>query len=375
MQVAKKFNVLELYAGTGRCVEPFREWTRTKRIALVDNNEYAARVYRANFPSATYATHDVGIVRSSELLSLSGGRVDILLGCPPCQGFSDCGLKNPRDPRNRLMTRFVEIVEDLKPKALSFENVPLVANSRRYFRFLRALERLNYVWTASIVNAALWGSCQSRQRLMLVAVHSSLGVTPKLPRPTHGGARDYFSYSKEEMCKLKDDLVGMLGKTPATQRLEDGLPHCTGTTLGRRSIPTIEETIGDLPAVGTPNAATLNHVKWNHSTPTLRRMGQIKEGARWRGAADHFSQTYGRLHRRGLSRTITAYFANAGSGRFWHPTENRSLTLREAARVQGFPDSFRFLDGGDRENCHLVGNALDKALANISFTAIRDCLS
>src|SRR5687767_990184 len=109
MQVVKKFNILELYAGTGRCAEPFRCWPRTKRIALVDNNEYAANVYHANYPAAIYATHDVGIVQSSELLRLSDGRVDILLGCPPCQGFSDCGLKNTRDPRNRLMTRFVEI--------------------------------------------------------------------------------------------------------------------------------------------------------------------------------------------------------------------------------------------------------------------------
>jgi len=102
-------------------------------------------------------------------------------------------------------------------------------------------------------------------------------------------------------------------------------------------------------------------------------MGQICEGARWSGGRDHYSQAYGRLHRKGLARTITGFFPNAGSGRFWHPCENRSLTLREAARIQGFPDDFRFLKN-DSENCVLVGNALDKALADLTFGMIRACL-
>src|SRR6266436_3462292 len=162
-----KFNILELYAGTGRSVEPFARWPRTRKIYLVDNNQYAADVYLHNNPKANYAVYDLDKVRSSKLLSFSEGRVDVLLGCPPCQGFSDCGLKNARDPRNRQMTRFEEIVRDLRPRVLALENVPLVVASGRFKNFVRSLEEQDYLWTAAVVNAALYGSCQSRQRLVL----------------------------------------------------------------------------------------------------------------------------------------------------------------------------------------------------------------
>ena len=76
----------------------------------------------------------------------------------------------------------------------------------------------------------------------------------------------------------------------------------------------------------------------------------------------------------GLARTVTTYFGNAGSGRFWHPTENRALTVREAARVQGFPDSFRFYGDESVRNSRLVGNALDSALAEMQYEAIRQAL-
>jgi DNA (cytosine-5)-methyltransferase 1 len=102
-------------------------------------------------------------------------------------------------------------------------------------------------------------------------------------------------------------------------------------------------------------------------------MALVPEGGRWAGGLEHYSQSYGRLHRNGLARTITTAFPNAGSGRFWHPTENRALTLREAARLQGFPDSFHFVPPFSRA-AFLVGNALDKTIADLVFEVIRGCL-
>jgi site-specific DNA-cytosine methylase len=102
-------------------------------------------------------------------------------------------------------------------------------------------------------------------------------------------------------------------------------------------------------------------------------MGRVPEGGRWRGGENYYSQCYGRLHRRGLARTITTYFPNPGSGRFWHPTENRALTLREAARIQGFEDEVIFLPPYSR-SVDLVGNALDSSIASITYKIIRGCL-
>jgi len=126
--------------------------------------------------------------------------------------------------------------------------------------------------------------------------------------------------------------------------------------------------------VGTEAGKKLGHFKWGHKPEMLKRMRAVKEGGRWSGGEDHYSQAYGRLHRDGLARTITTFFANPGSGRFWHPTENRALTLREAARIQGFPDEFEFLMKRPANNCVLVGNALDASLANLSYSSIRGCL-
>ena len=97
----KKFRVVELYAGTGRSVEPFKHWRRAELALLVDASDHERNTYLSNFPNAPYVRRDISRLQPEELLRLAGGRVDILLGCPPCQGFSESGLRRSDDPRNR----------------------------------------------------------------------------------------------------------------------------------------------------------------------------------------------------------------------------------------------------------------------------------
>ena len=175
------------------------------------------------------------------------------------------------------------------------------------------------------------------------------------------------------MCRIEDDLVGMLGRTPGTLRANRTLPHNIDGILGSKPVPSVSDIIGDLPHANSPKALEMSHVAWAHTDSILKRMKNVPEGGRWKGGRDHFSQAYGRLHRKGIARTITTYLANPGSGRYWHPTENRALTLREAARIQGFPDTFRFLSHNSK-NCVLVGNALDAALAKLTYNTIRKSL-
>lgn len=373
MAFPRKLKVVELYAGTGRSIEPFRSWRSAELSLLVDNNEHAACVYRHNFPKARYSIKDLSSFTADNLETAAGGRVDVLLGCPPCQGYSDTGLRKQNDPRNVHITRFVEYVRHLKPLAIAMENVPLAADSVRFRALTSELERNGYEWTATIGNAALWGSCQSRQRLILVAIKKGVGSRPVFPAATHGEG-SYFSYSKLKLCEIKEDPVGMLGLTPATGRVAKLLPECRVNEVGPNKIPTLEQIIGDLPAVGSAAGKKVGHFSWSHTPKILERMDKVPEGQRWVGGADHFSQTYGRLHRKGLVRTITTFFPNPGSGRFWHPTENRALSLREAARIQGFPDSFNFTGGYPSWNCLLIGNALDRALADVTYTVIRNSL-
>jgi DNA (cytosine-5)-methyltransferase 1 len=309
----------------------------------------------------------------TRLRALAGGKVDILLGCPPCQGFSENGSRKAADPRNRHLSHFTRLAEALKPLAVAMENVPLAAGTSQFRKLKRRLQGAGYKCTAGIINAALWGSTQSRQRLVFVAIRGDIGATPVFPAPTHGDLGEYFSYRFGCMRTLDSDRIGMLGIPGSIFRVRELLDHWADD-LGPQRIPDLGATLDGLPPVGAAKATKLAHRAWAHTSVQLRRMAAVPEGGRWRGGSDHYSQSYGRLHRRGLARTITTAFPNAGSGRFWHPIENRSLTLREAARIQGFPDSFSFLPPYSLA-AFLVGNALDAAIAHLTFGVIRDCLS
>jgi len=271
------------------------------------------------------------------------------------------------------MENFGRLAEKLKPLAIGMENVPLAAGTGQFRKFVQRMEHAGYAWTAGILNGALRGSSQSRQRLAYIAIRGDVKTVPRIPPPTHGGSRKYFSYRIGSMMSIESDRVSMLGLTPATQRIRETLPY-QEYGLGYRDIPYVDETLEGLPRIGMPEAERLSHRQWNHTQLQLRRMEKLPEGGRWRGGQDYYSQCYGRLHRRGLARTITTFFSNPGSGRFWHPTENRALTLREAARIQGFPDSFIFLPPFSQSS-KLVGNALDSSISSIVYDIIRDCLS
>jgi DNA (cytosine-5)-methyltransferase 1 len=369
----KRLNVVELYAGTGRSLEPFRSWRRCNVSLLVDNQRYAADTYKVNYPKAPYLVADLTHTSAAQIRNAAGGRVDVLLGCPPCQGFTDNTPRNPWDKRNRHLKNFARLAVDLRPLAIAMENVPLAGGGNAFKVFSKSIEQAGYFWTAGIINAALHGSCQCRQRLLFVAIRDDVGSEPVFPAPTHGGRRRYFNYNTCEMNTLREARNALLGIAPATFQVRASLPY-REVDLGNTAIPRVGEVIEGLPEVGTRAATAMRHVPWEHSASQRRRMARIAEGGQPKRSASYYSQSYGRLHSSGLAKTITGAFPNAGSGRYWHPRENRSLTLREAARIQGFPDEFQFLPPFSHA-AFLVGNALDQALASLSYETVRACLS
>ena len=368
----RELSIVELYAGTGRCAEPFRRWRRVKRIALFDIDEYAQETYRANFARANYSIVDLGRARPSTIARRAGGAVDILLGCPPCQGYSDCGKKDDADPRNEHVLRFARYVAALRPLAFAMENVPLLATSDRFERFLIEIDAAGYQVVSTIVNAALYGSCQSRQRLICVGVRNDIGVRPVIPEATHGGSGTRFSYTHEELVSVRDNAFSVLGVAPGSWQASQSAERRLYAG-GRRAPVTVGSQIEDLDTLKEPSRRRQGHLPWAHSAKVLRRMRDVPEGGQWKGRKKYYAESYGRLHRQGLARTITRFFPNAGSGRFWHPLANRALTLREAARIQGFPDSFRFLASGMKD-ADLVGNALDSQLAEVAYLSVREAL-
>jgi DNA (cytosine-5)-methyltransferase 1 len=370
-----RYNFVELYAGTARSTEAFRSWKRTRIGLLVDRDRFAFETYFQNRPDAPYLVRSVARMSAREIEAYAGGRVDILVGCPPCQGFSDTGARDPADGRNRHLTHFAMLAQSLKPLAVAMENVPLAANTQRFSAFVRRMDELGYRSTWGVLNAALRGSAQCRHRLIYVGIRDDVGVEPVLPKPTHGGTGQYFSYSQRKLLPVQMDRVSILSEAPAVRRVRTLGPYRDDeAVLGKLPIPNVANAWEDLPALGSNSADALGHYAWKHTVGMRRRMANVPEGGRWSGGIDHFSQSYGRLHREGLSNTLTTFFSNPGSGRFWHPVENRAITLREAARLQGFPDSFKFFPEA-MASCRVIGNALDVQLAGVSYDVIRACLS
>lgn len=356
-------------------MEPFRRDKRFEPALLVDVSQRAKDTYLKNFPGANYALRDLETLSPKKLLGLAGGEVDILLGCPPCQGYSDNGARLDSDPRNAHVNAFAAFVSALRPMAVALENVPLTVASDRFQAFLKSIEKAGYAWSAGVLNAALYGSCQSRQRLIFVAIRNDLRQVPSIPKPTHGGGTCY-SYHHQQSMLIAEDARNILGLTPGSLRTQQMVPESHQGMLGKKWIPTVGEVLSGLPKARLESGRVNGHSPWGHKEEVLKRMEGVPEGGQWTGDKKYFSQSYARLHRDGLARTITRYFPNPGSGRFWHPTENRSLTLREAARIQGFPDSFQFLEHATPgANCDLVGNALDARFAEVAYSAIQNSLN
>lgn len=370
----RKLNVVELYAGTGRASEPFRRWRQAKISLLVDWNDHARDTYRQNFKRTKYAKGDLGLLTPSEIGALNEGPVDILLGCPPCQGFSESGERDQSDPRNDHVVHFAKLAASLRPLAVGMENVPLAAVSPHFKTAMNVLEQAGYVWTAGVLNAALYGSAQSRHRLVMVALRADLKKQPQLPSPTHIPKGEYFDYISQSM-KTYDGLDDeLLGTTSSARRVAQALTASYYRSGRPKAMQTFSDVMDGLPELGTTEGESLGQVAWAHGPAILEAMRNVAEGGRRQTVKSYYGAAYARLHRKALARTLTTYFPNAGSGRYWHPVANRAITLREGARLQGFPDSFKFFGGATQANATLVGNALDSHLANATYESIRRAL-
>jgi DNA (cytosine-5)-methyltransferase 1 len=336
--------VVELYAGTGRSLEPYRNRPEFEIALLADISHKARDAYLANHKLAPYALIDLTTASAAAIEREAGGRVDVLLGCPPCQGFSESGQRRADDPRNEHIIKFARTIRTLKPIAFAMENVPLAATSNQFALFRQIVEESGYAVAAAVLNAAEYGSAQARQRLVVVGRRGrGSGLEVTLPSPTHTPIGQYFDYAlgRVREAEARDDAL--LGTTSSTRRAAAMLEHRFHRELDVvLPTPKVAEVIEGLPALGTDRANGLAHIPYAHGDAMLAQMAAVPEGGQRDTNGRYHGAAYARLHGQGLAKTLTRYFSNAGSGRFWHPTDNRSLTSREAARLQGFDDGFLF---------------------------------
>lgn len=378
--------VVELFAGLGSVATGFAATGRFEPLLLTDVDPIARDTYRENFPDgASYLCEDVRLLTPRRILEEVAGRsVSGLLGCPPCQGFSSAGKRDVEDPNNGLLRDFFAIARRLHVQFFVMENVPAVLNQRVFETQLETTRKSYRIWKG-VLNSAMYGLPQTRQRCIVIGYHRDLGVAPTPPSPTHFGERAVFNYGKGAAevptVAAADEILGTYPRLTARRRNQGWCIPSNAAEL--KDLVTVSEALNDLPPqpcsdghrvldrpmsgyamrLATPDHEVFNHQGWRHTSEMIERMRVVSEGGVPSGGdgwavrnGRYYSQAYGRLHRRGLARTVTTNFHNPGSGRFTHYRVPRTLTIREAARLQGFPDSFRFIRYQSWQE-RLIGNA------------------
>lgn len=293
--------------------------------AAVEIDLKAQETYRLNHPSVRLFAQDIRELDPAEVLEATGlkpGELDLLAGCPPCQGFSRLRTKNKRtsvrDDRNNLVTEFLRFIMVMKPKTVMLENVPALAKDTRFQKMRRQLHALGYQTVVQVLDAADYAVPQRRKRLIMLAsnVH-----TPEI------------ADKARRRITVRDALNGLSEPNQARDKLH---------RLGENRSKEVRELIALIPKNGG-------------SRGDLPRFYQLDCHKR----SDGFSDVYGRMAWDDVSPTITSGCHNPSKGRFLHPSQNRTITLREAAILQGFPRRYRFnVNHGKESIALMIGNAL-----------------
>jgi DNA (cytosine-5)-methyltransferase 1 len=342
--------VLDLFSGAGGLSEGFAQASdRFITTRAVEHDLAAAGTYAENHgENVVYAGGIEDWLKHEEI-----PRADIVIGGPPCQGFSALGKQEVLDHRNQLWLRYADTIRKAEPEYFILENVPAFLASDQLKRFKRQCQPSNrlgeYRFEARILNAADFGAPQLRRRVILIGHHRDL-PPPGFPNPTH---------SHDERLNLKDALAG-LAESISRIDVPDRRTERWGTTFP-----------------GTFRTSDL-HLTRHYEDLSMERFPYIRPGGNRFDIPPHLLPPCWKRHRTGAgdvmgrlrwdqpSVTIRTEFYKPEKGRYLHPTEHRALTHHEAARIQGFPDSYRWV-GSKSAIARQIGNAvpipLGKAIA------------
>jgi DNA (cytosine-5)-methyltransferase 1 len=315
-------------------------------VAAVENEPHAFSTYKANHPEVRGFKQDVRLVSGMVLRRCSPtGRIDLLSGCPPCQGLSS--LTSPRkkaDPRNRLIREMGRLVDEVRPRAVMMENVPgLAKKGKKLFdEFLLKLEGLGYVVRWDVLQIADYGVPQNRRRLVLLA---GKGFTVEIPKPTHSrdGGMDLQTWRK-----LSDVIGEMPEPVTLSEANKKGGPQAFDWHIVRDITPD-------------------NMARLKHTAPGLGRR-QLPDELRpdcHKGLDYGYNNVYGRMSWDQESVTITGGCTTFSKGRFGHPEKNRTISVREAALIQTFPPNYCLDTPYMDYACNIVGNALPCDFAEV----------
>jgi DNA (cytosine-5)-methyltransferase 1 len=326
---------------------------RAAGFEIVATNELVEEykdIYKANFRDANFLTNDVCEITNIEIdrVLKEHGKIDIMVGGPPCQGFSLAGKRDVNDKRNTLFEYYLKIADRVKPKVILIENVKLLTSMKdpngRFVRdrILETFADMGYLGSFFNVNAKDYGVPQHRERVIFIAVKKSLKKAPDMVAPMYSKSDDLF-----------DDFESHFSFGDAVSDLEF-----------------IES--------GEKSSKDVYHKAVSHPEHVIRWLVEVPQG---RSAHDNedinlrppsgYNTTYKRQVWHEPAGTVATTFGMISGCRNVHPYATRALTIREALRLQSFPDSFKLV-GNDGAIRTVIGNAVPPLLAFEIAKFIRD---
>lgn len=348
--------VVDLFAGCGGLTQGFVQ-AGFRPVFAVESDPAAASTYAANFSSGHVRNQLLEEVPDDELPA-----ADLVVGGPPCQGFSSLGLQDPADQRNQLWRQFLRVVRAVRPKVFVIENVGRFTRSPELWLLTRELSKgslSEYRFDWDVVNAADFGVAQRRKRALLVG--SRVG-RPQLPVPTHAKSpgADLLPWTT-----VREALAGLDWAAVA-----DRLPDRVVKLLDGVRLPGVFDE-AEIHVGRTYRPTTLE--RYDHIPPGGGRLDLPVElqAPCWQRKPTGTTDVLGRLLWDAPALTIRTEFHKPEKGRYLHPQwdlddparrANRALTHAEAARLQGFPPTFRWC-GSKAQIARQIGNAVPPPLA------------
>lgn len=340
---------LDLFAGAGGLSLGLKTagW---RSLLAVDNWSDAVQTYRHNFPNDPVMHGSVDLLAEGQIGDLLPTSPDWVVGGPPCQGFSTVGKRHRNDPRNRLVSAFVDVVKRLQPQGVLMENV-LGLKDMRFVEFLcDSFLEAGYKVTPVVLSAADYGVPQLRRRIFFVGRKDGARFVP--PKPV---------LSEKNYVTVWDAISDLPPLGPGEQsNLYVAKPQSEYQKRLRRGSKTIQ-----------------GHQVSAHPQHLVAAISHIPDGGNRTYIPDHlqpksgFHNSYSRLHSRSPAVAVTQNLGKPSGTRCIHPFQHRGLTAREGARLQGFPDTFHFLGGVTSQRLQ-IANAVSPILAKFLGEALLD---
>ncbi|MEU2689132.1 DNA cytosine methyltransferase [Streptomyces hygroscopicus] len=392
-EAPEPINVVDLFAGCGGFTEGFRSFRPPggttpvfRSVAAVEHDLAAASTYAANFADEAGGLHHIHAGDIEDWQPRDHGiKADVILGGPPCQGFSGLGLGDVNDPRNKLWREYMRVVNEIEPKIFIIENVDRFLRSAEFEALYAATEKPNgdlrdyKLVEYSLLNAADYGVPQSRRRTIVIGVRRELEYLNGLryPEPSHAKAPETMGTtlpgieSKKPWEAVGPAVFSRSLVTPTTTELPQG--SCNPLGLEDFSLPGTFRTT-DLHFGRTPTDVSLARYKAIPRGGNRHDLPPELSTPNWLAHRSGSHDVMGRMYWDRPSVTIRTEFYKPEKGRYLHPFAWRPITHYEAALIQGFPESFKWC-GSKIQIGRQIGNAvpvgLSRALAGVIYQALR----